>query len=168
MAKNDQNNIDDKGKLLASWNFQEFKTYSRSITWYVFTGIILIALGIFAISTASYLFLGIIILYIIIYYLRSKREPLTLLLQIFEDGILIGDNTFYEWKEINNFWIIYEPPEVKNLYLDFKAGFKPSITISLENENPINIRNILLQYISEDLDKEDESLSDGLSRLLKL
>ena len=49
-----------------------------------------------------------------------------------------------------------------------KTGFRPSITISLENQNPIEIRNILLQYLLEDIDKENESFSDGLSRLMRL
>ncbi|XOU94447.1 MAG: hypothetical protein ACNFW9_00080 [Candidatus Kerfeldbacteria bacterium] len=158
----------DPGKLLTSWDFPEFQKYSRSFIWYLIIALIVIGLTIFAISTQGYLFLGIILLYIFIYYIRAKREPLTLQIKIFEDGIQISDNTFYEWKEIKQFWIIYEPPEVKNLYLEFKTGFKPSITISLENQNPLNIRKILLEYIIEDTDKEDESFSDGFSRLLRL
>ncbi|MEA1979656.1 MAG: hypothetical protein U9N54_01605 [candidate division Zixibacteria bacterium] len=165
----DNNNIpNDPGKLLTSWDFPEFQKYTRSIIWYLIMGLILIGLIAFAISTQGYLFLGIILLYVFIYYLRAKRTPLHLQIQIFEDGIQISDNTFYEWKDIKQFWIIYEPPEVKNLYLEFKTGFKPSITISLENQNPIQVRKILLQYLMEDTEKENESFSDGFSRLLKL
>ena len=156
------------GELLASWDFPEFQKYTRTITWYIVIGLILIGLIIYAINTEGYLFLGIIILYIIIYFLRAKRDPLILQIKIFEDGIQISDNTFYEWKDIKQFWIIYEPPGVKNLYLEFNSGFRPSITISLENQNPINIRNVLLQYLMEDTEKENESFSDGLSRLLRL
>lgn len=160
--------LNDPGELLTSWDFPEFEKYTRTKIWYIIMGLILIGLITYAIITEGYLFLGIIILYVIIYYLRSKREPLIVQIQIFEDGIQISDSTFYEWKDIKQFWIIYEPPVVKNLYLEFNAGFRPSITISLENQNPLNIRNILLQYISEDTDKENESFSDGLSRLLRL
>lgn len=158
----------DPGKLLTSWDFPEFQKYHRSKIWYLIMGLILIGLVAFAISTQGYLFLGIILLYIFIYYIRAKRDPLNLQIQIFEDGIQISDNTFYEWKEIKQFWIIYEPPEVKNLYLEFKTGFKPSITISLENQNPIQVRKILLEYLMEDTDQENESFSDGFSRLLRL
>ncbi|MCH7492666.1 hypothetical protein IID19_03715, partial [Patescibacteria group bacterium] len=62
----------------------------------------------------------------------------------------------------------YEPPEVKNLYFDFKTGIRPSISISLESQNPVNIRKKLLEYLEEDTEKENESFSDGLSRMLKL
>ena len=158
----------DKGELLVSWDFPEFTKYTRTMLWYIIAGIVVIGLITFAILTEGYLFLGIIILYVIIYFLRAKRDPSILKIQILEDGIQISNNTFYEWKDIKLFWIIYEPPEVKNLYLDFKAGFRPSITISLENQNPLNIRNTLLQYLMEDTEKENESFSDGFSRLLKL
>ena len=47
-------------------------------------------------------------------------------------------------------------------------GFRPSVTISLENQNPLEIRQILLEYLTEDVDKENESVSDGVSRLMKL
>lgn len=165
---NNNNLPHDPGKLLTSWDFPEFQKHTRSIIWYLITGLVIIGLIAFAISTQGYLFLGIIILYIFISYIRAKRDPQLLQIQIFEDGIQISDNTFYEWKDIKQFWIIYEPPEIKNLYLEFKTGFKPSITISLEDQNPIKVRKILLQYLMEDTEKENESFSDGFSRLLKL
>jgi hypothetical protein len=34
--------------------------------------------------------------------------------------------------------------------------------------NPIKVREILLDYLEEDLDQENEPLSDGLGRMLKL
>jgi len=164
----EEKNIEEKGKLLVQWEFPEFNKYQISKTWYFIMGIIIIALITFCIFTQNYLFLLIIIIFITIFFLRVKREPHIVNLQIFEDGIQIGENTFYEWKDINKFWIIFEPPEIKNLYLDFKMGIRPSINISLQNQNPVEIRNLLLQYIQEDLEKENESFSDGLSKLMKL
>jgi hypothetical protein len=40
--------------------------------------------------------------------------------------------------------------------------------IPLENQNPLDIRKLLTEYLEEDLDKEDEPISEGLSRWLKL
>ena len=167
--KNITNEIStDHGKILASWEFPEFKKTKKTTGWYIGMAILVGALVAFSIATQNYLFLIIIALFVIIYVLRSRREPTILNIQITEDGIGIGPQTFYEWKDVKSFWIIYEPPEVKNLYLDFKTGLRTSITISLENQNPLQIRKILLEYILEDTEKENETFSDGLHRTLKL
>jgi len=73
----------------------------------------------------------------------------------------------YVWPEIDNFWFVYEPP-IKNLYLTFKSRLKPNLTIPLNQENPLQIRKFLSQYLKEDLDKEGEPTADALGRLLKL
>lgn len=168
MAEEKNNKTTDHGKILASWKFPEFIKYKKTKGWYIGTIIIICALAIFAIFTQSYLFLLIIIIFITIYIIRGRREPMLLDIEITEDGIKLEQNSFYEWKEIKNFWIIYEPPEVKNLYFDFKVGLRPSVSIFMKNQNPLNIRKILLEYLPEDTDKENESFSDGLSRMLKL
>lgn len=166
--KSEDTNLEDKGKLLVQWEFSEFSKYDSSRVWYIVMGLIFIGLILYSIFTQNYLFLIIITLFIIIYIIRHRLHPNTLNFIIFEDGVQIGDNSFYQWKEIKNFWIIYEPPEVKNLYFEFQTGLRPSIAITLEDQNPIEIRNLLKEYIQEDLDKENESFSDGLSRLMKL
>jgi len=158
----------DHGKTLASWEFPEFKKPERTASWYVLAFIVTIALLAFAFFTQSYLFGVVIILFGAVYYMRSRRNPTLLRIVVTEDGIEIDGKNFYKWQDIDKFWIVYEPPAVKNLYLDFKAGLRPSITVFLENQNPLNIRKILLQYISEDTERENETFSDGFSRMLKL
>ncbi|MFA6098868.1 MAG: hypothetical protein WCV50_03780 [Patescibacteria group bacterium] len=158
----------DHGKTLADWKFPEFIKHKRKFGWYVIVFILIGALMIFAILTSNPLFAILIFLFVIIYFFRTRREPATLEVIINEDGVSIGEKTFYIWKQIKSFWIIYEPPEVKNLYLDFKSGLRPSISISLENQNPLRIRKILSEYLPEDIEKENESFSDGLQRMLKL
>jgi len=168
MAEEKNSTPTDHGKILASWKFPEFIKHKKTKTWYVWAVIVIAALAAFTIFTQNYLFLLIIVIFIIIYFMRTRREPALLDIKIAEDGVAIGEDDFYEWKQIKNFWIIYEPPEVKNLYFDFKAGLRPSISIFLENQNPLNIRKILIEYLPEDTSKENESFSDGLSRMLKL
>ncbi|KKU49315.1 MAG: hypothetical protein UX68_C0001G0063, partial [Parcubacteria group bacterium GW2011_GWA2_46_9] len=71
-------------------------------------------------------------------------------------------------KDLKSFWIIYEPPEVKMLYFDFKNAWRPRLPIPLQDENPIEVRRLLLKYLEEDLSRESEPTSDALSRLLRL
>ncbi len=157
----------DYGKVLAEWTFPEFIKHKRTRRWFLWMALAIFGLLIFSIWTRSYLFIIIIFLVILIQYIRNKREPLNVPIQISEEGILIGES-FYPYKEIKGFWIIYEPPDVKTLYLDFKSSLRPYLSISLVNQNPIRLRKILLQYLQEDLTRENESLSDAVARYLKL
>jgi len=62
----------------------------------------------------------------------------------------------------------YEPDEAKTLFFEFKNRVRPRLSIPLENKNPLKIRAILLKYLPEDVERENEPLSEQLSRLLKL
>jgi len=157
----------DLGKTLAEWQFPEFVKYKRSQRWYITAGIIVALLLIYSAVTANILFAMIIIITSVIFILNQKRDPKMVSFKITEEGVII-DETLYEWPEIKNFWIIYEPPKVKNLYFEFKSLLLPRLPIPLQDQDPVKIREILLDYIDEDIDREGEPISDGISRALKL
>lgn len=155
------------GQIFASWSFPEFIQYKRGMGWYFVMTLVGLGLLIWAVLSGNFLFALIIILIAIIVVLHSRREPAKLLCQITEDGLEFSAR-FYEWKELKKFWIIYEPPEVKSLYLNFKGSLKPHLSIPLQDQDPVTIRKILLNYLEEDLSQEHESTSDQFSRWLKL
>ena len=155
------------GEALAEWTFPEYVQHERSKRWYVWAGVILALLLIYSIFTLNFLFAVIIILFVIILYAKAKNPPAEVKFKIFEDGIGIGSK-FYKHKDVKNFWIIYEPPQVKTLYLNFKNKIRPVLAVPLEKQNPIRIRKILLDYVDEDLDKEEESFTEILGRRLKI
>ncbi|MFA5135049.1 MAG: hypothetical protein WC505_04685 [Patescibacteria group bacterium] len=158
----------DFGEVLASWEFPEYTKYFRGKLWYAVAITIVCALTIYAVSTQNYLFLLLLVILVGVYALEYRRSPRRLQAQLTEDGLVLGESTFYEWNAIKQFWIVYDPPEVKNLYFSFKSGVRPSISIALESQNPLKIRQILLKYIEEDPEKVNESFSDGLGRVMKL
>jgi hypothetical protein len=155
------------GKILIVWNFSEFIKYKRSQGWYIFMAIMTIGLLLFAIFTNNFLFAVIIIIFSIILILFDLKEPILIKFQIFERGIQVAEK-FYFWRELENFWIIYQVPGIKNLYFKFQNFIKPNLTIPLENQNPVRIREILLKYLKEDLEQKDESFSDHLGKILKI
>lgn len=157
----------DHGKRFASWNFPEFQAYKRSITWYIIAALILIALFFIALRQKNYLFVVIIALITFIYLILNQRKPRMITFSITEDGLEVHE-TFYSYKDIKKFWIIYEPPEVKKLYFDFQSGARPILSIPLESQNPLKVRDILIKYVKEDLERDEELLSDALLRSLKL
>ena len=160
------NSTEEHGEIFFSWKFFEFFQHQREKNWYIWFGLIVALLLLYSILTANLLFglITIISALIILMFQRSTNE---VEFQITEDGILVNKK-FYDYKIIKNFYIIYEPPEVKILYFELKGFFSPRIPVSLENQDPVKIREVLQQYLEEDLDRDNEPISDQTSRMLKL
>ncbi|MFO0705070.1 MAG: hypothetical protein U0517_03885 [Candidatus Andersenbacteria bacterium] len=74
---------------------------------------------------------------------------------------------FYPWREFSKFWILYEPPTLKQLHLQRRTRVINELSIELLNENPLKIRDILLPLLPEDPSKE-ESHVDLVARTFKL
>ena len=103
----------------------------------------------------------------IVFYLNYRREPDQVIFKITEDGVE-SDGRFFSYDQMKSYFIIYRPPEIMYLFIEFKSITKPRLNIPLLNQNPLQIRRILAEYIQEDLEKEDEPLSNYLTRILKL
>ena len=157
----------DHGKILAKWNFPEFTKYERSKAWYLFMTLLVVLLLVYSVITVNFLFAVIIIIASITYLLIFRHNPEYVTFSITEDG-LEDDERFFPFEAIKSFYIIYQPPEVKTLFFEFKSLIKPRLAIPLENQNPMEIRKILLKYLEEDIEKEDEPFSEGLGRMFKL
>ncbi len=157
----------DFGKVYANWNFPEYGTNWRNGQWYgwaIGAGAVLL---LYAILTGNFLFGVIVALTGVIFYFQTIQPPLTVNVQITDEGIKVG-KIFYSYLDIEAFWMIYEPPEVKNLYIEFKNVLRPRLGIPLQNEKPLEIRDLLLKHLPENKEREHEPISDGLSRFFKL
>jgi len=164
----ENNNIEnnDFGQVFFSWEIPEFIEHIRSPLWYIAVIVIGLILIIYSIWTANFLFALIVILAAFIVFLRSYRQATNLIFQITEDGLIIG-NQFFKYDQIKSFYIIYDPPAVKKLFFLLK-GLYPVFSISLNDKNPLVIRQKLLEYIKEDLDKKNQSIDDQLETIFKL
>ncbi len=154
-------------QVLMSWKFPEFIKPERTKTWYIIASLIGISLFLWAVFTFNYLFALIILIVGSIILFERKKEPQDLDFKITERGLEVGSK-FYFYRDIKSFWIIYDPPEVKNLYFNFKSGLRFRITIPLLDQDPLKVRKILLKFLEEDLSKENEPFLEQLSRILKL
>lgn len=159
--------IQNKGKTLINWHFPEFEKPERNINWYIILFLISGSLLLYSFLTLNFLFAIIVIMVVVIIFLQQRKEVIELEIKIKEAGIEIGEK-FYFYKDLDKFFIIYEPPEISNLYIEFKSRTKPDLSIPLKDQNPIKVRDILLDFLVEDVDKEEEPLSDSLTRILKL
>lgn len=155
------------GTIYSQWKFPEFTTYERSNRWYFIAAAISVLMLVYAIISANYLFAVSVVIIDIIIMLQHRRAPLPLTFSIMHKGISF-DEKFFDWRELDNFWIVYEPPEIKKLYIGRKSSWRPEFSISLEDQNPIVIRDIMLKFLREDLEKETETPSDSFSRRFKI
>jgi hypothetical protein len=162
------------GTILKEWVIPEYTQHERSRTWYTAAGMVCLILIVLSLWTPNYffdspniLFVSIIILTAVTLVARHIMSPHRLAVVIYEDGLAIGDQ-FFPYKDLADFAVVYEPPEVKMLYFHFKKFVRPRLPVPLLNENPIEIREILLRYLEENLERENEPTSDALGRWLKL
>lgn len=155
------------GKILSMWFFPEFTKHERGKYWYIAATVIFSLFFLYSYITKNPFFALIIALFIIMYFWLGKKDPEYIPCLLTKNGLVIGDK-FTEYSQFSNFYIIYYPPGIKNLYFQPKNNLKPRISIPLEDENPITIRKILLKYIDEDLEKEEIPASETISHILKI
>jgi hypothetical protein len=149
------------------WETPSHEYRHRGPHWYVYMSLIAIALVIYAVATGNFLFAFIILMAAIIIVLAGHEEPYAVLVQIGKNGVVL-DGKLYEFKHLDDFAIIYHPPQTKVLYFEGKKLHQPRLRIDLVNENPIEIRDHLKLYLPENVVLQDEHASDILARLLKI
>jgi|WetSurMetagenome_2_1015567.scaffolds.fasta_scaffold140601_2 hypothetical protein len=167
MPKNLANEDVNYGQIIFQWVVKEYEKHERGKKWYIIAGLLAAALLVCAVLTGNYLFTLIIALAFIILFLQDLQQPIEVPFAIAETGIIVG-NKFYSFSDFTNFWLIYNPPEVKNIYFLSNNLIKHRLQIPLMDNDPRPIRDYLAKFIKEDLEQEEEPLSDRLGRVLKL
>ncbi|HAM88416.1 TPA: hypothetical protein DDY55_04950 [Candidatus Falkowbacteria bacterium] len=156
------------GKEIYKWQVPEFDKHFRPQSWYILASGIAVVLLLLSLKTANFLFAVIIIIATLIIILHDGKEPDLVDFSMYSEGIMIGKR-FYDYDELKNFSVIFKPSQnVKNLYFEFNGFIKPRLSIPLMDMNPLQIRETLLKYIKEDLERTDQPVSEGLANLLKL
>ncbi len=150
------------------WKIPEYEKYERDRRWYIIAAIVALGLIAYAVFTRNYLFALIIVIIAFIVITRDGQEPLVVNFSLESTGIYVGQR-FYSYDTFKDFSVVFRPKDnIKNLYLNFKNTMRPHLSIPLKEANPIEVRNFLLRFLAEDLDRNDAPLSEGLSRTLKL
>lgn len=158
----------DRGEEIISWTAPEFEKHERTKGWYIAAVTIAALMLLFAFFTVNFLFAVIIIVVALIIILHEGREPERVKIAITDEGVIIGKR-FFDYDDLKDFSIVYKPRiGVKHLYFEFKNIVKPRLSIPLGNMNPLPIRENLLKYLEEDLERTDQPLSEVLAKLFKL
>jgi len=164
---------------LIGWEVPEYDKHERTKHWYTWAliaGGFLLVTSFFSVSffpfsisySPNFLFALIVIIGAIVIILNDGREPDLVAITITDEGVIVG-RKFYDYDDLKDFSIIYKPrEEIKNLYIEFKNPLKHRLSIPLLDMNPLPIRDTLLKYLPEDLDRLHPPASEGLARLFKL
>lgn len=155
------------GRALVAWEVDEYPRQTRSRRWYAIAGLIGVALIIYSVATANFLFAVIILMIGIITLISDFKTPDRVQVGITTTGLVVGDS-YHDFRSVRDFSIAYEPPEVKLLYVTFRQAWQPMVSIPLEDVDPNVVRRELLPYCLENLDRTSETLTEVVRRVYKL
>ncbi|RLC33944.1 MAG: hypothetical protein DRZ76_03660 [Candidatus Nealsonbacteria bacterium] len=97
------------------------------------------------------------------YYIAQKK-PDIIRYRLMIDGISLN-NVLYHYRDLEAFNVVYEPGETKTVIIRSKRKLSPYINIEIGNADPLQIRDILIEFLPEDQEME-EPLTDIIARRL--
>ncbi|MGE5392131.1 MAG: hypothetical protein ACM3NH_00065 [Candidatus Saccharibacteria bacterium] len=148
-----------------SWTALEYEPREKRAVWFTLFFLIFGGLIAFGFYTKSYITVVLFVLLAAVSYGFAVKRPRRLGHIIGPTGITVGKTSF-PYKEIKKFWIHYDPAVTKTLNFETTAYVNNMVTLQLDKQDPIEVRNYLKKYLAEDLDRE-ETLSDAIARKLK-
>jgi len=151
--------------VLAHWRAPEYEIFERDQKWYISMSLFLLAVISWAVYTNSPVMAITFILIGVSGYIHLEKDPEIVDFMITYEGVVSG-REIYDFDNIHSFWILYEPGYKKAISLHMKSGFVEFIHIPLLDENPLQIRKILLQFLPEE--KHRPGMNEVLGRVLKI
>ena len=106
-----------------------------------------------------------LILSSLVIILHANKKPTMSKVVINNAGVTIDDHIYY-YKELKSFWLDYDPHGQKELSLEAKKLYMPYIKVSIENQNPVEIRSLMINFVAEK--EHEKSLVDLISRKIGL
>lgn len=152
------------GKII-TWNAPEYAEAKKNPLWFVALAVVMGVVVLYGINAGSWSMVTVFILITLLMLYFGAQKPRTISVRLDATGVSVN-NILYEYKVIRKFWMVYYPPEVKVLYLETGAYLNNLVRIELGKQDPVAVKNFLLQYLEEDLDGK-ESMVDILARKLR-
>lgn len=153
---------DDGNETFIEWSALEHEPYNIGRKFLIFSMIFLSAIVIYGLISNSPIMAITFILIGIVGYIFLQKEPKIINFAISSSGIIAG-NEIYEFDNLKSFWIFYEPHN-RALSLRSKSAFTPYIHIPIADEDPVKIREIIIDFIPEE--KQQHTLVDVAEKFL--
>lgn len=166
--EHDLDEIDDDVEDVATlyeWEADEHTHRPKSPLWYSILALgttVVIAIQLYLLNFFGALTIGAVAG--LIYYVAQQR-PGVARYRIMIDGIAIN-NMLYHWQDLETFNVCYEPDrECKTVIFRGSRMLSPHIHMEIGDADPVEIRDILIEFMEEDQEME-EPLVDQLARRL--
>lgn len=153
-------------EVVLEWKTPEFIPHPKGPVWFMTAAGLMVTFTAYAILTGSATMAIVFILLGGVYYLTHNQAPRILSIKITKLGLYVG-NRFYPFNNLNAFWIVYNPPYVRRLYLRTSDKTNREIKIELNDQSPVTLRHALAREIPE-IEGGQENKADILIRLLRL
>ena len=167
-ATHDLDEVDDdveKAATLFEWRAPEHEHYPKNPLWYaalaagttVVVGIMLFFFTNIIGAIAVALIGGLM-------YYQAQQQPRMIRYRIMLDGIALN-NLLYHWEDLAAFNVLYEPSETKTVIFRSVRRFAPYLHMEIGDADPVSIREILMEFVTEDQNIE-EPIADIIARRL--
>ncbi|MEK7184942.1 MAG: DUF5673 domain-containing protein [Patescibacteria group bacterium] len=134
-------------KPLISWETPEHSHVEKNNDWYWAVSIITITAAALAFIFNNFIFGIFILVASFSLVVHSSKKPKIIRCEINDRGIVI-DSILYPFLTLESFWIDAHIRPAKIIIKSNKT-FMPYITIQIEEVDPEEVRDILLNYIAE-------------------
>jgi hypothetical protein len=151
---------------IISWVAPEFIQHHRGIIWKIIMGAIVISAAVIGIFYNSWTFSLAIVTFAVVYWLFNREKTKVVEVVISQMGIKVGTRK-YPFGKIKGFWINYNPPISKSLFVRVDGDLALDIEIQLNTQNPAVVREILIDKIPE-FEGKRQSTTDIFLKLFKL
>lgn len=153
-------------EIFAKWQISAYPHYERGALWYILTGLVGGGLLVASLATYNLLLAALIVMVGVVLVIQGGTHPPQIDVEVGSLGIRRGSH-FYNYKSIDRFWIVYDPP-IKSLHLILPRSLFSIVHVPIDGENPTELREILKKFIREDMQKDSEPILDSISRILKI
>ncbi len=147
------------------WICPAYFHYKKGWKWFSIAGSVILGAVIYSLVTGEWLSAIVFILLSGVYAMHYLQPIPLLHTGISKLGIQIG-NKFYGFNQLKTFWINYNPP-FSTLHVILANKMQKEIEINLVHQDPVAVRNMLINEIPE-LEGRSESFMSILARLLRL
>jgi len=151
--------------VLAHWQAPEYEVFERDKKWYIYITLALAFVIGYAIYTNGIVMAITFILIGVVGYIHINKEPRTLDFMITHAGVLAG-REIYEFDNLLSFWIFYEEAGKKVISLRTKSHLVPYVYIPIHEEDPVELREILMEHVPEV--KQEEGIMEIAERVLRI
>lgn len=150
-------------ELPITWEEYEYKHKPKSGNWFWLVASGALILIIVSILMKNFLLGVIAVAGAFAVAMLGAQHPRKMAFAIEKKGVKVG-HTFYPFGELESFWINYDPPHKKEIFLKSKKKIIKHVRIPLGENNPAQIRSIFKKILKEE--EYEETFTDILMEKL--